>query len=492
MLLLPAEAVFVPEHTPGTPRFHRACGTRARTRERASVPPAVQPTSQRAVTRRLTALAIPVIGINLLQVMVLVVDTIMVGHLENAETLLTSLSYAAQVIFLLMVVMMGLTIGTVATVARAYGARDSARVNHVLLQSTMLTVLVGIGVGVVGNLIAPQLLVTLGASPDTLAAGLAFLRPMLAGVVFNYLMILYAAVMRGVGNTRVPFLVSLLTTSLNIGFNFLLIYGKLGFPALGIQGAALGTITAQFVGTMLLGAILRRGMVGSLVLPLRIERIDGALARQLVRIGTPAALDMLVLNASFLFIVGMLGRIDEVAVAAHGIGLRIQSLAFVPGLAISQATAAMVGQALGAGSVDQARQVMRGSIVLCTAIMTALALILISLARPIVTLFDVRAGTPLAEYTVTWIRLLGYGMPLAGWQTAVGGLLQGAGATRLSLRINVYVTLLQIPASAVLGFALGLGAFGVWLAFPLSFVLRVWLVQRAYNGNTWAKVGVHA
>jgi putative MATE family efflux protein len=452
----------------------------------------LQTTSQRTITRRLTALAMPVIGINVLQVMVLVVDTIMLGHLENAETLLTSLSYAAQVIFLLMVAMMGLTIGTVATVARAYGAKDGARVNRVLLQSTMLTVLVSVFVAAFGNLIAPWLMLALGASPETLSAGLEFLRPMLAGVVFNYLMILYAAVMRGVGNTRVPFLVSLLTTSLNIGFNYLLIYGKLGFPALGIQGAALGTIAAQFAGVMVQGWILRRGLVGGLVLPLRIERIDGALARQLVRIGTPAALDMLVLNAGLLLIVSMLGRIDEVAVAAHGIGLRIQSLAFVPGLAISQATAAMVGQALGAGSVDQARQVLRGSLLLCTALMTALALILIFLARPIVTLFDVRADTPLAEYTVMWIRLLGYGMPLAGWQIAVGGLLQGAGATGLSLRINVYATLFQVPASAVLGFALGLGVFGVWLAFPLSFLLRVWLVQRAYRKNTWARVGVHA
>ena len=454
--------------------------------------PALQTTSQRTVTRRLTALAMPIVGINVLQHLVLVIDTIMIGHLDDAETLLTSLSFASLIIFLLMVIMMGLTIGTVAMVARAHGAGDSARVNHVLLQSSMLTVLVGVGVGVAGNLLGPQLMMLLGASPDTLASGLAYLRPMLAGLVFNYLMILYAAVMRGVGNTRVPFLVSLLTTSLNVGLNFLLIYGHLGFPALGIQGAALGTITAQLVGAVLLGLLLRRGVVGNLMLRLRVERIDRVLARQLARVGAPAACDMVVLNISFLSIVGMLGRIDELAVAALGIGLRIQALAFRPGMAVAQATAAMVGQALGAGSPEQARQVLRGSLLLCVAIMSALALMLIFLAHPIVSLFNVAAGTPLSEYTITWIRLLGYGMPLAGWQIAVTGLLQGAGATWLSLRISLYVVVLQIPASALLGFPLGLGAFGVWVAFPLAFVVRVWLVHRAYRGNTWAKVGIHA
>ena len=316
---------------------------------------------------------------------------------------------------------------------------------------------------------------------------------MLAGTVFSYLVILYGAVMRGVGNTRIPFLVALLSTALNTGINYLLIYGKLGFPALGIQGAAIGTVISQFVGAVLLGAILRRGMVGDLSLPLRVERIDRVLARQLARIGTPAALDMLVLNASFLSIVGMLGRIDELAVAAHGVGLRIQALAFVPGLAISQATSALVGQALGAGNSDQARQVMRASILLCTSLMTVLALILVVWAQPIVALFKVPANTPLSDFAVTWIRMLGYSMPLAGWQISMGALLQGAGATRVSLRINLLSTLLfQIPASAILGFVVGWGAFGVWLAFPLSFVLRIWLTDRAYRSNVWAKVGVHA
>lgn len=434
----------------------------------------------------------PVVGINVLQHLVLVVDSIMLGHLDDHETLLTSISFASTIIFLLMVIMMGLTIGTVAIIARAHGAGDSARVNHVLLQSTMLTVLVAVAVGVAGNLFAPQLMRLLGASRETLDAGLLFLRPMLAGLIFNYLMILYAAVMRGVGNTRVPFLVSLLTTSLNIGLNFLFIYGELGFPALGIQGAALGTIVAQFVGAMLLMSILRRGTVDSLALPLRIERIDRGLASELARIGAPAACDMVVLNIALLSLLGMVGRIDELAVAAHGIGLRIQAVAFLPGLAISQATAAMVGQALGAGSAEEARQVLRGSIFLGTAIMSVLALILIFFAQPIVALFNVAEGTRLSEYTVTWMRLLGYGMPLAGWQVAVTGLLQGAGATWVSLRISLLCVLVQVPASALLGFAFGLGAFGVWLAFPLSFVLRVWLVDRAYRSNTWARVGLHA
>jgi Na+-driven multidrug efflux pump len=110
-----------------------------------------------------------------------------------------------------------------------------------------------------------------------------------------------------------------------------------------------------------------------------------------------------------------------------------------------------------------------------------------------VALFDVAPNTRLSDLSVMWIRMLGYSMPLAGWQISMAGLLQGAGATKVSLRINLLSTMLfQIPLCFVLGVLLGLGPFGVWLALPLSFVLRIWLTDRAYRAGAWAKLGVHA
>src|SRR5690606_20756262 len=150
----------------------------------------------------------------------------------------------------------------------------------------------------------------------------------------------------------------------------------------------------------------------------------------------------LVLNAGFLSAIGMLGRIDEITVAAHGLGLRVQALAFVPGLGVAQATAALVGQALGASEAERARRVARASVALCVAIMSILALAIVIAARPLAGLFDVDPGSPLERYAVEWMRLLGYAMPLAGVSIALGAVLQGSGATRASLRINVWTTLL--------------------------------------------------
>ena len=149
----------------------------------------------RPIPVQLASLAWPIIGINVLTVLALGVDTAMCGRLPEHEDALTGLGFASQLIFLLMVAMMGLTVGTVATVARAFGAGHGDRIAHVLRQSTQLTVVLGIAVAIVGNLLAEPLMSLLGASGTSLEEGLRYLRPMLFGSTFNYLLILYGCLL---------------------------------------------------------------------------------------------------------------------------------------------------------------------------------------------------------------------------------------------------------------------------------------------------------
>ncbi|MEM6959350.1 MAG: MATE family efflux transporter [Myxococcota bacterium] len=452
-----------------------------------SQPPAPPETGD--VFQRLLRLSLPIVGLNVLSVLSMVVDTAMCGRLPNNENALNALGFATQVVFLAMVLMMGLVVGTVALVSRAHGAGDEARVNHILRQSMQLTVIVSLTIAVLGNVFAPAILRLLGANGAALALALYFLRPNLSLTVFIYLAMLLAAVLRGVGNTRLPFLVAIFSNALNVLFNYGLILGNFGLPSLGVQGAAIGTILSQACGVTLLIVLLRRGAVPGVCPPLRPAPFDVPLAKDLARVGAPAALDMVILNAGFASIVGMLGRIDPLAVAAHGVGLRVQGLAFVPGLGISQATGAMVGNALGAHDVRGARSVARSSMVLCTIVMSLIAVVLFVYAVEIVALFEVLPGSPLSDLTVQWMHLLGFGMPIVGAHIAVMGTLRGSGATRTSLMINIVGTAIQIPLSWFLGFGLGLGPWGIWAGFPLSFVVKALMGAAAYVRGRWAVVG---
>lgn len=453
-------------------------------------PPARAVPPDGPVLPALVRLSLPVVGLNVLTVLSLFVDTAMVGRLPDSETALTGMGFAGQIAFLLMVFMIGVTVGSVAFVARAHGAGDRARVDHVVAQSATVAVLLGLGVTVFGNIVAEPILEMLGASGDDTVAALAYLRPTLVFAAVNYLNILLAAVLRGVGNTRLPFRVAILSNLLNVGLNYLLILGNLGFPQLGLTGAAIGTGLSQLAAVVLLTVLLARGIEPALHVRPRLARVDGQHVRDLLRIGAPAAVDMVVLNAGFLSIVGMLGRIDPLAVAAHGIGLRVQALAFVPGMSISQAIGALVGQALGAGDVDRAVAVLRSGIGLCVAVMSTIAAVLIFGKAGLVAVFDVDPAGALGGYAQQWMSLLGWCMPVVGVYIAMVGLFQGSGATRTSLGINAALTLLvQIPLSFVLGFVFSLGTFGVWLAFPLSFVGKAILGSVFVARRGWARTG---
>jgi putative MATE family efflux protein len=444
----------------------------------------------RAIFRRLFALAMPIVGLNVLSVLTLAVDTAMCGRLVDAEEALTALGFASQLIFLLMVAMLGLTVGTVAFIARAHGAGKTERVNHVLHQSILLTYLVSIGVAIVGNLGAGVAMEWLGADATVRELGVGYLRPLFALTVFFYLNMLFAAALRAVGNTMLPFMIALFSNFLNIILNYGLILGRLGLPEMGVRGAAWGTVISQAVAVTLMVIILRRDAVHGVRARLHLAPIDRALANDLFRVGAPAALDMVILNVAFLSVVGMLARVAQVTVAAHGIGLRIQSLAFVPGFGVSQAIGAMVGNALGAGDAREAREVVRSGMLLSTVIMTVLGLAIVLGAEPIIAIFDVDPATELGRYSILWMQILGWGMPIVGVHIALIGLLRGAGATNTSLMINTIGTLIvQVPLSWFLGFVVGWGAFGIWVALPLSFVVRLGFGIAAYRRGAWAQAG---
>jgi putative MATE family efflux protein len=451
------------------------------------------PLAAPSALRELVRLALPVIGLNLLNVTALIVDAVMCGNLPNGEEALMALGFAGQISFLMIVIMMGVTVGAVALVARAHGARARDRVQHLLQQSVQLTLIVGVVAGALGVAITRPLLWMLGATPAVEDAAFTYLGPLMGTTVIVYLNILFGAVLRGVGNTRLALLVAIVVNLLNVLLNTVLIFGMGPVPSFGLAGAAWGTILAQLVGVLLTVYLLHRNAEPALELRLRWAPMDLPLAKELFRVGAPAALDMMIMNSALFVIIALLGRAEPLAVAAHGIGMRLQSFAFVPGLSISQATGALVGQGLGAGDVPRVREVVRASSWLAAGVLSAMGVLIILFAAPLIALFGAHPGSVLGDLTYTWMWLLALGMPLVGAHFAFVGLFQGSGATNTGLAINALtVFFFQIPLSLLLGPVLGFGPLGIWIAFPASYGMKLLLELWAYRRGRWAKVGVHA
>ncbi|MBK8590403.1 MAG: MATE family efflux transporter [Sandaracinaceae bacterium] len=441
--------------------------------------------------RELVRLALPVIGLNLLNVTALIVDAVMCGNLPNGEEALMALGFAGQISFLMIVIMMGVTVGAVALVARAHGARARDRVQHLLQQSVQLTLIVGVVAGALGVAITRPLL-DVSATPAGEDAAYTYLAPLMAATVIGYLNILFGAVLRGVGNTRLALLTAVVVNLLNVLLNTVLIFGMGPIPSLGLAGAAWGTILAQLVGVLLTVYLLRRGAEPALELRpswgAHGPAGQGTLPRGRARRARHDDRELGPVRDH-----RALGRAEPLAVAAHGIGMRLQSLAFVPGLSISQATGALVGQSLGAGDVPRVRQVVRASSWLAAGVLSAMGVMIILFAAPLIALFGAHPGSVLGDLTYTWMWLLALGMPLVGAHFAFVGLFQGSGATNTGLAINALtVFFFQIPLSLLLGPMLGWGPLGIWIAFPASYGMKLLLELWAYRRGRWAKVGVHA
>lgn len=443
------------------------------------------------VRRELVRIALPVVGLNLLGVLSLGVDMAMCGHLPDGARALVALGFATQVVLATNVTVLGLTVGAVALIARAHGARDPARVAHVLAQSIVVTALAALVVGALATVLTAPLLRWLGADAEARATGALYLRPMLGLAVFHFLSTLLAGAMRAVGRTSLPFVVALGTCALHILLAFALIHGRFGAPALGVRGAAWSAVLSQAASVVLLLGAIARGAVPGLRFERPTRLLDVALVRRLGTVGLPAALDMLIIHGSFLVIVAMLATFGGESVAANSVGLRVQSLAFVPGLAISQATAAMVGAALGASDETRARDVAGVSVRATVALMLVLGVVVAGLASPILGVFAVHEGSAIHGLARTWMRLLGLSLPIAGANIALVGVLRGAGATTSSLLVNALGTLVvQIPLGYALAYGVGLGALGVWLAVPFAFAARLALSLALYRRGAWARTAL--
>jgi putative MATE family efflux protein len=269
---------------------------------------------------------------------------------------------------------------------------------------------------------------------------------------------------------------------------YVLIFGHLGFPAMGVKGAALGNVVSFMVGSTSYLVLLVRG---GLRLRLRRNRVifDGSVMRKILRIGTPAATEQVLIQTGFLVYTFIIVYFGTVQLAAHQIGMRIQSLAFMPGMGFSMAATALVGQYLGARKPRTAERSAVESAKLAAIAMSLVGLVLFFLADPMARLF---IGDPdTVGYAALWIRLLAFSMPAVGIFFTLAGGLRGAGDTRWPLYASTTgIYAFRLTLAAFVGIYLGFGVVGAWLAFIVEYYARSAIIFWRFRSGAWKTISV--
>lgn len=404
-----------------------------------------------------------------------VADTFFVGHLGTAP--LAGMGVGSVASFVLLATGFGVMGGLRVLVAQATGAADRARADELAWQGLWLA----LGLGVIGLLLAPLALPVarlFGGSEEVSVHAAAYLSVRSIGTGPALLNLALSSWFQGRGDTRSPMVAAVLANLLNIGLDPWFIHGGAGLPAFGVAGAAWATVLAQGLGFVLLLWLGRR--------ELRVARWAPRLSllAETMRVGAPMALRGALSVGGFAIFVALLARAGDAHLGAHVIVLRIISLSFLPGHAVGEAAGVLIGQALGAGRPERAREAFRAGTRLAVGLMGTLSLLFVLLPAQLVGLFQPSAEV--LEIAVQ-LMLIGAAFQIIDAVAMVNqGVLNGAGDTRFTMVAGVATMwLVNLPLGWWLALHLELGAVGAWLALTAEILAFALLTAARVRGDRW-------
>ena len=319
-----------PERTPVTPEDNPAELHEVAPEPEASAAKNDEP---RALRRRVLGLAGPVIGENFLETLLGIVDTFLVAGLGAVA--LAGVGSGLQVMFFVIAALSSLSIGSAVLVAQSFGAGDLGRASRLARQSLLWSVIFSIPLAAGGVLLAGPIIGVFGLEPAVAQVGVSYLQVTMGTVVVLVALFIGGGVLRGVGNSRTPMLVTALANLVNVPLAYGMIYGHFGLPALGAVGSAWATFLARALALVLLLAALWRGSSGVSIARAGGWRPDLQVARQILRIGTPAALEQMLVSAGFFALTIVVAGLGTATLAAHRIAINACRSRSCPALALA-------------------------------------------------------------------------------------------------------------------------------------------------------------
>ena len=431
--------------------------------------------------RRVMNLAVPVAIGELGWMAMGTVDTIMVGRLGPAA--IGAIGIGSSAFYTLAIFGFGLLFGLDTLVSQAYGAGNREDCHHSLMQGIYIVLLLTPILMLIFAFM-PPFFYLLKIDPEVSRLAGPFVQTLSLSTLPLLLYACLRRYMQGIGHVR-PITFTLISANLiNWFFNWLLIAGHWGFPALGVIGSALSTCLAR---VYLAGSLaffiwwLERDLRTSV--PPLFRRPDWGRIVHLLRIGFPAAVQILLEIGAFGTAAVFAGRISAVAMAAHQIALNCAAVTFMVPLGISSAAAVAVGQAVGRRQPDVARRSGFIAIALGVAFMSCTAVAFLLIPRPILHIFtrDQRVVT----VAVRLLALAAAFQLFDGTQTVATGALRGLGNTRIAMLVNfVCYWLFGLPLGYWLCFGLLWGIYGVWVGLTAALIGTALILLYAWNSQS--------
>lgn len=414
-------------------------------------------------------------------------DVAMVMRLGAREA--SAVEYAASVLFGVIGACGALGIGVNSLVARFIGAEDKESAGLTTGQAISLGLIITFVLALVLGIFGKPF--CLWAIKDESTAAFTveyFYVTLFSGGILWLLVLVVNGVIRGTGNTRVPMYIALATNAFNIFFDYVLIFGKLGFPMLGVKGAALATGSAQAIG-LAVGLIYlwkrRRdlALTRSSFFPIR-----KPVVKSILSIGVPVGLEEVVYTTSRLLSMTWIAALGPISFAANAATTAAESFSFMPGYAFAIAATTLVGQRLGAGKPDEAVKTGTLATIMATVLMGGIALGFFFFPHYIMRVFD----PPEAEVLslgIACLRIAALEQPFIAIAYTLAGALKGAGDTRGPLMAGFIASfLVRLPLTYLVVYVFELGVTYIWWVTALQYLVTALIMIRRYRRTSWHRL----
>jgi putative MATE family efflux protein len=436
-----------------------------------------------SLNRSIILLAIPMVLEMVLESLFAVVDVFWVSRL-GADAIAT-VGLTESVLTLVFSVGLGLGMSTTAMVARRIGEKDHDGAAVSAVQAIFLGLIASVAMGLPFFLLAPHLLNLMGASPAIIAGGTNYVRIALGGSGVILMLFLNNAIFRGAGDAAIAMRLLWVSNILNLIFDPIFIFGLGPIPKMGVTGAALATFSGRGIGVIYQFYRLARGTERLRILA-RHLRVEGEVLWRLVRVSITGILQFLIGQSSWIGLVRIVSLFGAPALAGYTIAIRVIIFAILPSWGLSNAAATLVGQNLGAGHPDRARNAVWRTGFWNMVFLGSVGLIFIALAPGIIGLFT--KDPSVVPTAVHCLRIFSCGNIAFAYGMVLMQAFNGAGDTLTPTYINlVCFWMIEIPLAWWLAMHTFMRVNGVFVSIVVADVFVVAISLVLFRRGKWAR-----
>ncbi len=377
--------------------------------------------------RKIVRLAFPIIVVNLLYTVESMFSLVLVSGISASAV--AAVGFSLSLLWFIYSLMALSYTGTSVLVAQKVGAGENP--SPVLFTGLLISFLIALPLTFFGEDLVLFLMSTLGASEKVVSLSSDYLTPIFWFITIGFMTNTFYGAFNGAGDTRTPMKVAIFMNVINVSTAYLLIYGKLGLPKLGVQGAGWGIVLSELFAFFVYLYLTRFKAK-----PFRLEfTMDRELLLKFLRIGTPTAVERAITSLSFNVFVGFLAHFGDKVLAAHQIGLRVESISFMVGFGFMVASTVIAGQNYGAKNLPGLVYGVKFTANLTAFLMGVLGLVLILF--PMYLTLPFSRDPEVIGWAVYYLVIVGISQVPMAYAVILSGALKGMGRTTVPMVVNV-------------------------------------------------------